>query len=116
MFISAILRARTVIVRVAGQIPDGRLKRSQPVFQSWAAIDISEADHEAIFLRQAIADADWDTVERHGGCHAAVNKILQWDQESPASNGREMIDDFRLWGSRRCRRMGGHLTTGGWRK
>ena len=28
------------------------------------------------------------------------------EQENPASNGREMIDDFRLRGSRPCRRMG----------
>ena len=29
--------------------------------------------------------------------------------------GREMIDDFRLRGSRPCRHMGGHLTKEGWR-
>ena len=44
-----------------------------------------------------------------------VEKVLQWEQENPASNGREMIDDFRLRGSRRWRRMGGPLTRGGWR-
>ncbi len=26
-----------------------------------------------------------------------------------------MIDDFRLWGSSRCRQMGRHLSDGGWR-
>ena len=26
-----------------------------------------------------------------------------------------MIDNFRLWGSRRCRQMGRHLSDGGWR-
>ena len=28
--------------------------------------------------------------------------------------GAGSIDDFRLWGSRRCRRMGVHLTRVGW--
>ena len=32
-----------------------------------------------------------------------------------ASAGAGSIDDFRLWGSRPCRRMGGHLTRVGWR-
>ncbi|MDE2664747.1 MAG: hypothetical protein OXI69_01200 [Acidobacteriota bacterium] len=44
-----------------------------------------------------------DTVERHGGFDAVMEKVVQQEQENPASNGREMIDDFRLWGSRRCR-------------
>lgn len=30
----------------------------------------------------------------------------------PDVNGREMIDDFRLWGARRCRQMGRHLSDG----
>ncbi len=67
-------------------------------------------------LRQAIAETDFDTVERHGGFNAVVEKVLRWERENPAPKGRETIDDFRLWGSRRCRRMGGHLTKGGWRK
>ena len=56
-----------------------------------------------------------DTVERHDGLSVAMEKIDQWEQENPASNGREMIDDFRLRGSRTWRRMGGPLTRGGWR-
>ena len=44
-----------------------------------------------------------------------MEQIDQWEQENPASNGREMIDDFRLRGSRTWRRMGGPLTRGGWR-
>ena len=56
-----------------------------------------------------------DTFERHGGFDVVMEKIDQWEQENPASNGREMIDDFRLRGSRRWRRMGGPLTRGGWR-
>ena len=60
--------------------------------------------------RQAIADADVDAVERYGGLNAALKKINQLAQESPVSNGRGMIDDFLLWGSRRCRRMGEYFT------
>ena len=68
------------------------------------------AKTEAAGLRQALADADWDTVERHGGFNAALKKILQWEQENPAPKGRGSIDDFRLWGSRRCRRIGDTAT------
>ena len=68
---------------------------------------------EAAALRQAIAVADWDTVELHGGLDAAVKKILQSEQETGSSNDRGMIDDFRLWGSRRWRQMGRHLSDGG---
>ncbi len=39
-----------------------------------------------------------DTVERHGGVDVVKEKIVQWEQENPASNGRQMIDDFRLFG------------------
>ena len=56
-----------------------------------------------------------DTVKRHDGLSVVMEKIDQWEQENPASNGREMIDDFRLRGSRTWRRMGGPLTRGGWR-
>ena len=45
-----------------------------------------------------------DTIERHAGLDVVKEKIDQWEQENPASNGREMIDDFRLWGSRRWSR------------
>ena len=54
-------------------------------------------------------------LERHGGFDVVMEKIDQWEQENPASNGHEMIDRFRLRGSRPCRHMGGHLTKGGWR-
>ena len=56
-----------------------------------------------------------DTVERHASLDVVMEKIVQGEQENPASNGREMIDDFRLRGSRTWRRMGDHLTKGGWR-
>ena len=45
-----------------------------------------------------------DTVQGHGGLDVVMEKIVQREQENPASNGREMIDDFRLWGSRRWSR------------
>jgi len=65
-------------------------------------------------LSQVVADADRDTVERHGGFDVVMETIIQWEQENPASNGREMIDDFRLRGSRTWRRRGGPLTKRGW--
>ena len=54
-----------------------------------------------------------DTVERHASLNVVMEKIDQSEQENPASNGRGMIDDSRLRGSRPCRHMGGHLTKGG---
>ena len=47
--------------------------------------------------------------------HVATEKLVQREQVNPASNGREMIEDFRLRGSRRCRHMGDTATKGGWR-
>ena len=90
------------------------LDRAGRVLQSWVARDMSEAEREARTLRQAIADADWDTVERHGGLDAVVDKIRQWEQENPASKGRGMIDNFRLWRPERCRQIGAHSTKGAW--
>ena len=37
-----------------------------------------------------------DTIQRHGGFDVVMEKYLQREQENPASNDREMIDDFRL--------------------
>ena len=56
-----------------------------------------------------------DTVERHDGLSVVMEKIVQRDQENPPSNGREMIDDFRLRGSRTCRGMDAPLRNEGWR-
>jgi len=39
-----------------------------------------------------------DTVERHGGFDVVMEKIVHQEQENPAANGRERIDDFRLAG------------------
>ena len=91
------------------------LDRTQRVLQAWTTRDLAAAKTEAAVLRQAIADADWDTVERHGGLAAVVEKIDQADEETAASGGAGWFDNFRLRGSRRCRRMGGHLTRVGWR-
>ena len=38
-------------------------------------------------LGQVVADADRDTVERPGGFDVVMEKIVQRDQENPASNG-----------------------------
>ena len=86
------------------------LDRAERVLQSWTVRDMSEAEIELLALRQAVAQADGDTVERYGGLNAALKKINQLAQENPVSNGRGMIDDFRLWGSRRCRRINAPLT------
>ena len=91
------------------------LDRTQRVLQAWTTRDPDAATTQAAVLRQAIADADSETVARHGGLDVVMEKIVQREQENPASNGREMIDDFRLWRSLGCRRRGGPLTKGGWR-
>ena len=103
---------RIEVVAVAWE--QALLDRAGRRLRSWVVEEMSEDEKEALMLRQAIAETDFDTVERHGGFNAVVEKILRWEPEDRAPKGRERIDDFRLWGSRRCRRMGGHLTTGGW--
>ena len=87
------------------------LDRARRRLEFWAAGDRSGGEQKAVFLRQALADADWDTVERHGGFDAVVEKINQSEQKRPPSNGAGMIDNFRLRGSRRCRPMGETATT-----
>ena len=81
----------------------------------WPAGDMAEDDKEALMFHQAITRTDWDTVEGHSGFDVVMEKVVQWEQENPASHGRETINDFRLRGSRTWRRRGGHLTNGGWR-
>ena len=90
------------------------LDRAERILQSWTAGAMSEAGTELLALRQAVAEADWDTVERYGGLNAALRKMNELARECPVSNGRGMIDDCHLWGSRRCRRKGGPFTQGGW--
>ena len=51
----------------------------------------------------------------HDGLDAALKKINQFHPELAAFDGREMIDDFRLRGSRTCRGMDAPLRNEGWR-
>ena len=81
------------------------LDRTQRVLQVWTTRDPAAAKTEAAGLRQAIADADWDTVERHGGLDAVVDKIDQAEEETAASVGAGWIDNFRLGGSSSWRQM-----------
>ena len=81
------------------------LDRAERIFQSWRGRSISDAEQELITLREALSRADWETVERHGGFDAAVNRMLELEQQTASNQDPGMIDDFRLWGSSRCRRM-----------
>ena len=74
---------------------------------TWPAGDIGEDDKEALMFRQAITQTDWDTVEGDGGFDVVLEKVVQWEQETPASDARDLIDDFSLAGSRTWRRRGG---------
>ena len=89
------------------------LDRAERVLQSWIGRDMTEADRELLILRWAVSSADWDTVERYGGLNAALKKINQLTQATPEPKGLGMIDDFHLWGSRRCRRIHAPLKKGG---
>ena len=90
------------------------LDRTQRLLQAWINRDPAAAKTEAAGLRQAIADADWDTVERYGGHDAVVDKIRQLGKGNPPSTGGGMIDNFRRWGSELCRQIGAHSTKGAW--
>ena len=83
------------------------LDRTQRVVQAWTTRDPAAAKTEAAGLRLAIADSDWDTVERHGGLNEVMSRIGK-----RAEGGR--IDGFTLWGSERCRQIGAHPTQGAW--
>ncbi len=89
------------------------LDRAERVLTSWRGRAITEAEQEAAMLRQAIADTDFDTIERHGGWDAVVTKVIQVEEQSASTNDQGMIDNFHLWGSRRCRQMGVPLFDGG---
>ena len=89
------------------------LDRAQRVFQSWRGRGISEAEKEILTLQLAVDNADWETLEPCGGLDATMRKIHQFEQQNPNFNGPGMIDDFHLWGSRRCRRMHAPLKKGG---
>ena len=90
------------------------LDRAERVMRSWVGRDLTEAGRELLILHSAVSSADWETVERYGGLNAALKKINQLKQATPKPQGLGMIDDFRLWGSRRCRRTHAPLTNEGW--
>ena len=90
------------------------LDRAERVMRSWVGGDLTEAGRELLILRSAVSSADWETVERYGGLNAALKKINQLKQATPEPQGLGMINDFRLWGSRRCRRTHAPLTKGEW--
>lgn len=89
------------------------LDRASRVLTSWRGRGITEAEQEANMLRQAIADTDWETLDRHGGIDSVVERVLQVEEQSASTNGPGMIDGFRLWGSLRCRQMGVPLSERG---
>ena len=76
------------------------LDRARRRLQFWRTRKISAAEQEILTLRRAVDEADWDTLEPHGGLDAAMRKIAQFQQETPDFDGPGMIDDFHLWGSR----------------
>ncbi len=90
------------------------LDRAERVMQSWIGRDLTEAGRELLILRWAVSSADRETVERYGGLNAALKKINQLTQATPEPMGLGMIDDFHLWGSRRCRRIHAPLKKAGW--
>ena len=57
------------------------LDRTQRILQTWASGDTGAVETSPAALRQAIADADWDTVERHGGLDAVVDKIDRAEED-----------------------------------
>ena len=61
------------------------LDRNQRVLQAWASRDTGAVETEAVGLRQAIPDADQDTIELHGGRETA-------DHSSPTGHDRHLED------------------------
>ena len=43
----------------------------------WPAGDMGEDEKEGLMFRQAITQADWDTVEGHGGFDVVMEKVVQ---------------------------------------
>jgi len=89
------------------------LDRAGRVLSSWRGRGVTEAELELITLREALSRADWETVDHHGGFDIAVDRMIELDQQIASNNDGGIIDDFRLWGSRRCHRMGVALSEGG---
>jgi hypothetical protein len=84
------------------------LDRAGRVLTSWRGRAVTDAEQEILMLRQAIDEADWDTLEPYGGLDAAMRTLHRFERQNPNFNGPGMIDDFRLRGSRRCRQMAFH--------
>jgi len=63
------------------------LDRIQRVLDARTTRDPATAKTETEGFRQAVADADWDTVERHGGLDPFVDKIDQTDEKTATSPG-----------------------------
>ena len=82
---------------------------------SWGGADHQRSRKKILTLQLAVDNADWETLEPYGDLDAAMRKIHQFEQQNPNFNGPGMIDNFRLRGSRPCRRMGVPLSDGGWR-
>ena len=98
------LRERSRRVEVVAMAWDQKnLDRIGRRLEFWRGGAKWEDSQQVAFLRQALSDADWDIVERHGGFDAVVQNIIQSEQVRPPSNGAGMIDDFRLRGSRTWR-------------
>jgi len=74
---------------------------------------MGEDEVEVLMFCQAITQTDWGTVKGHGGFDVVMEEVVQGEQEHPASDGRERIDDFSLAGSRTWRRRGVPLSEGG---
>ena len=91
---------------VAAAWEQRHLDRAERVFASWRGRAGSEDDQDMAILRQALSLADWETVDRYGGFDEAVDTLIEWEKQYPVANGGGMIDDFHLWESRRCLRIG----------
>lgn len=103
--------SRTVEVLSRRLGPATSLNRTQGVLQAWITRDPAAAKAEAADLRQALADANWGTIVRHGGFDAVVDKIDHAAEETAASAGASWADNFRLRGSWTWRRTSETATT-----
>ena len=75
-------------VHADGDIGAGDVKALRDLLVRVPLVE-TQLDDLAVDSRQEIADTDWDTVERHGGFDVVMEKIVQWEQENRASNGRK---------------------------
>ena len=78
--------------------------------EAFRGVLVCQAPGNPSLPRKARGSRGQETVEGHGSLNVVVEKIDHWEQENPASNGREVMHDFRLPGSRTWRRMGEYST------